>query len=83
MDHNGLLRTALEEMRQCGLVRPECKAHEAMEKVLKRHPASLADADLGSVLRVMENCPGNSENMCRPVYLARYALTLSALKDLP
>jgi len=83
MDHNGLLRTALDEMRQCGLVRPECKAYEAMENVLKRHPTSLADSDLGAVLRAMEKCPGNEESMCRPVYLARYALTLSALKDLP
>ena len=82
MDHNGLLRTALEEMREC-LAHPECKAHKAMEKVLVREPTSLTEADLGSVLREMEKCPGNNESMCRPVYLARYALTLSALKDLP
>jgi len=83
MDHNGLLRTALNEMRACGLVRPECEAHEAMEKVLVREPASLTQAELGTVLRAMEKCPGNEESVCRPVYLARYALTLSALKDLP
>lgn len=69
-------------MRGC-LAHSECQAHEAMEKVLVREFASLTEADLGSVLRAMEKCPGNEESMCRPVYLARYALTLSALKDLP